>query len=48
MRNQAAFGKYPRFLSQLINFYFDGEPAARDRGGFLVRQARCEGRLWHL
>jgi hypothetical protein len=37
-------GNVPAFLSQLINFYFNGEPAAQDRGGFLVRQARCEGR----
>jgi hypothetical protein len=48
MRNQALLGNIPAFLSQLINFYFNGEPAAQDRGGFLVRQARCEGRLGHL
>jgi hypothetical protein len=27
----------PLFLRHLINFYFKGESAAQDRGGFLVR-----------
>jgi hypothetical protein len=48
MINQAAFGKYPRFFKSFDQFLFQREPAAQDRGGFLVRQARCEGRLWHL
>jgi hypothetical protein len=37
MRNQVAFEKYPRFLKPSDQFLFNEEPAAPDRGGFLVR-----------
>jgi hypothetical protein len=37
MRNQAAFVKYPRFFKPFDQFLFQWEPAAQDRGGFLVR-----------
>jgi hypothetical protein len=37
IRNQGAFGKYPPLSrTQLINFYFTGQPAAHDRGGKLA------------
>jgi hypothetical protein len=38
-RNQANLGKYSRFLNYLINFCFNVEAPAHDRGGFLFNTA---------
>jgi hypothetical protein len=44
-RNQAAFGRYPRFFELYDQFLFQCEkPPAHDRGGFLVQQ-RFRSRL---
>ena len=44
-RNQAAFGRYPRFFELCDQFLFQCEkPSAHDRGGFLVQQ-RFRSRL---
>ncbi len=45
-RNQAAFGRYPRFFELYDQFLFQCEkPSAHDRGGFLAQLAQNRGRF---
>ena len=47
MRNQAGFGRYPRFF-EIIRSIFVSTRNPEIAAGSWFNAARCEGRLWHF